>query len=154
MGNKNFNLLSQRRQFLLPLSAGRDASQQTMAVDLVMSDKLTSQSAVGFGNGVKLTSQSAVSFGHFVKTSRNPTCDVTSTTLEKWWKLRRQATLRYIKNALNNLHGPSLISVMVSVDVKHHVYLLNLHGKRRDLGSNQLRLSSLFRKLWSVDTVL
>ena len=143
MGNKNFNLLSQCRQFLLPLSAGRDASQQTMSVDLVMSDKLTSQSAVGFGHSVKLTSQSAVgfghsvkltsqsavSFGHFVKTSRNPTCDVTSTTLEKWSKLRRQATLRYIKNARNNLHGPSLISLMVSVDVKHHVYLLNLHGK-------------------------
>ena len=32
------------------------------------------------------------------------------------------------KLTISNFHSPSLISLMVSVDVKHHVYLLTAHA--------------------------
>ena len=78
-----------------------------------------------------------------------------------WW----QCSDRYIISLFPHLHtpfphfSPSLISLMVSVDVKHHVYLLTYArskaGQQRGLGSNLLRLSFLsLQKLWFVDFVL
>ena len=67
----------------------------------------------------------------------------------------------YIPGLLPRTGAPSLISLVVSVDVKHHVYLLTrtggvsrfglavrrYAGKRKDLGSIPLRLSFLFKKV-------
>ena len=61
-----------------------------------------------------------------------------------WW----QSSDKYITSLFPQLHtssplSPSLISLMVSVDVKHHVYVLTVYTL----------WAGLAWKLWSVDTV-